>query len=175
MKTSKMLETLDTWDFKFNKWLFTTNDLKIIFSEESENSLNKSMVRQVKSGVLVKVCKGIYANKRANSKPLFSLESIALYLKPNDFIYLSLESVLSEQGLISQIPSCLTFMTTGRSQKFSTSFGNIEFIHTKRELENAKGTILFNQEKGIHEASSQTALRDLKRVGRNMNLVSIES
>lgn len=49
--------------------------------------------------------------------------------------YVSLESALSEYGLIAQIPiDRLTIMTTGRSSTYKTSFGIIEYTHTKRSF-----------------------------------------
>ena len=70
--------------------------------------------RAVKNGSLERVCRGYYIyQKTAYPKDLL-LFHLAARLRVNYFCYLSLETVLSENGIISQIPlGCVTLMTTG--------------------------------------------------------------
>jgi hypothetical protein len=90
-----------------------------------------------------------------------------------DYCYVSLESRLSELGLISQIPGVLTLMTSGRSQRYETLYGAIEFTHTQRDVPSLceADEIVYDNDRAIHVATADCALRDLKRVGRNLNLV----
>ena len=72
---------------------------------------------------------------------------------------------------ISQIPiDRLTIVTTGRKGEYKTPFGTIEFTHTKRTVSDIINQI-HNIGRPLRFASKHAALRDLKRVGRNMHLV----
>jgi len=63
------------------------------------------------------------------------MEHIAKALRRGEYNYVSLESILSEYGLISQIPmDRLTVMTTDRSGIYKTPYGVIELTHTKRPV-----------------------------------------
>ena len=55
-------------------------------------------------------------------------------MRRGEYSYISLETMLSEYGAISQVPiDRLTVMTTGRKGEYETPFGVIEFTHTKRK------------------------------------------
>lgn len=62
-------------------------------------------------------------------------------------------------------------MTNGRSGKFKTTYGTIEFIHTNRELGKLESDIYFDGDIGIHRATEARAIADLRRVGRNTHLL----
>ncbi|HGS5457581.1 TPA: hypothetical protein ACN32Y_004777 [Vibrio parahaemolyticus] len=87
----------------------------------------------MKNQILERVARGIYLYTL--SKDRFSantLEIIAKTLRRGEYSYVSLESALSEYGVISQIPmDRLTVMTTGRKGEYKTRYGVIEFTHTK--------------------------------------------
>ena len=63
-----------------------------------------------------------------------TLENVAKAMRRGEYNYVSLESALSEYGVISQIPMRLTVMTTGRKGEVNTPFGTIEFTHTSRPI-----------------------------------------
>jgi hypothetical protein len=84
----------------------------------------------------------------------------------------SLETKLSEAGVISQITTALTCMTTGSPGRFETPWGAIEFTHTDREIR--VGTDVVAQDDGTLEATVRTAVRDVRRVGRNLDLIDHE-
>jgi hypothetical protein len=68
----------------------------------------------------------------------------------------------------------ITVMTTGRSGTFKTPFGVIEFTHTKRDPASiAKSTFKPNGVP-IRMANKHVAVRDLKRIGRNINMIDWE-
>lgn len=174
MKTSELLKTIDSLD-REGVWLFSIDILSPFFASESRQSMAISLDRQVKAGVLVKVKKGLYANERALSAPVDKLPALVPYLRPGFINYLSLESRLSELGVISQMPlSSLTLMTTGRSQVFTTRYGRIEFTHTSRKPTEIIKSIELDESTGLYVASPERAYRDLSRVGRNLNLVDHE-
>jgi hypothetical protein len=79
--------------------------------------------------------------------------------------------VLSEHGWISQMPFCLTFVTSGRSYRYTTKFGDIEFVHTEEDPATWAPHLHYNEARQVWEASPEKALVDLKRYGKNLDLV----
>ena len=76
--------------------------------------------------------------------------------------------------MISQVPlEYLTVMTTGRKGVFMTPYGVIEFTHTARSPASiVKSTI--DRDHPLPLATAPAALRDLRRVGRNLHLVDLD-
>lgn len=174
MKVSELLKVLDDLDSQ-KVWLFTTDNFSVLFPKESRQSLAVSLARQVEAGILVKIKKGLYANERALSAPTDRLPALVPYLRPGEINYVSLESRLSDLGVISQMPiDCLTMMTTGRSQVFDTKYGRIEFTHTSRDPEVILSSISPSGGNGLYVASVKLAYLDLRRTGRSTDLVNNE-
>jgi hypothetical protein len=80
---------------------------------------------------------------------------------------------LSEAGVISQVTTSLTCMTTGSPGRFDTPWGTIEFTHTDRAIK--LGVDVHSRDDGVFEASIERAARDLRRVGRNTDLIDAEN
>ncbi len=62
-------------------------------------------------------------------------------------------------------------MTTGRSQTFITPYGTIEFVHTMQAEGKLRSEIRFDPQRNLAVATLNRALRDLQRVGRDLDLV----
>jgi hypothetical protein len=60
-------------------------------------------------------------------------------------------------------------MTTGAPGRFDTPWGTIEFTHTGRHIEVGSDVVVHDD--GVWEATVRTAARDLRRVGRNVDLI----
>lgn len=163
------INTLDRFSHQ-GRYVFHLNDLKNMFSGESERMLKASIKRLVDTNLLTRAAKGVYVYNRA-PKDSFILEHIAKTVRRGEYNYVSLESALSQYGVISQIPmGRLTVMTTGRGGEFKTPWGVIELTHTQRSVSDIlKGTVETNSP--IKFAKKDTALRDLRRVGRNTHLI----
>ncbi len=175
MKASDLMKTLNELDRQEGLWLFTTAMLKVVFLNESDTVLNRSLYRHVAAGFITQVKKGLYANDRALSAPLHKMEALVPYLRPEQFNYVSQESRLSDLGMISQMPiNHLTLMTTGRKQTFETYYGTVEFTHTSRSPEYILENTTFNKSTGLLEATEECALKDLRRAGRNLDLVDTQ-
>lgn len=172
MNLKTALKEFVKWD-KQGRYLFTNRDIARIFFDQKPKTLQESLNRLVRDGILERPCRGIYIFAFANSRDNYVIENIARSLRRGKYNYVSLESALSEYGAISQISlDRLTIMTTGRSGEYKTPYGVIEFTHTKRTITN----ILDNTQKyerPLAIANAETAWRDLKRVGRNTHLVNI--
>ena len=153
------------------RYVFTNSDLSKIFHNDSKRAFRAGLQRLIKSEILIRACTGVYINNLSNNKGSNLLEQVAKTIRRGKYNYVSLESALSEYGVISQIPiDRLTVMTTGRKGEYETPFGTIEFTHTKRPLK----YILDNSEiigRPLRFAHKMTAYRDLKRVGRNIHLI----
>src|SRR5450830_906756 len=126
MKLMDALKTLKDLD-NHGIYVFNRSDMERMFPNEKEKALEKSLQRLVKDGVLERVCKGVYLNPAAKSKKGRIIEDVASVARRGYYSYLSLESMLSEYGDISQIPvSVLTVMTTGPRGILKTKYGTIE-------------------------------------------------
>ncbi|UXH78616.1 hypothetical protein N4261_01355 [Roseateles amylovorans] len=147
-------------------------DIEKLFPDEGEKAMEKSLQRMVIDGVLVRAARGLFVNPAAKSKNRWIAEEVAKALRPGCLSYVSLESILSEYGAISQIPvDRLTVMTTGRRGVHNTPFGTIEFTHTQRARSDILEHTLAPPGRPLRIATRNTAIRDLRRVGRNTNLV----
>jgi len=167
-------QLLSKWDKK-GKCVFTKQDLRKLFSKDSPKAFTAGINRLVKDNILVRACRGIYVNPYASSMDSYVIEHIAKALRRGNYNYVSLESMLSEYGIISQIPvDRLTVMTTGRKGVYTTPYGTIEYTHTKRPEANLRSGVYPIKNRPLYVASKETAWRDLKRVGRNIDLVNLK-
>ncbi|MBM7072407.1 type IV toxin-antitoxin system AbiEi family antitoxin domain-containing protein [Shewanella sp. 202IG2-18] len=170
MNIDKALERLQTFDNQ-GFYVFTKRDLRRLFFDDSDSGFKQGVARLVKKGLLEQPTKGVYVYALSKNKGNRTVEKIAGALRKGEYNYISLESALSGYGAISQIPiDRITVMTTGRRGTFKTSYGVIEFTHTKRSpLEIIKHTI--KTDHPLLMATKEAAYRDLKRVGRNIEMV----
>lgn len=164
-------KALADWD-RQGRCVFTRRQLAKLFPGDGPKAFAAGLERLVRSGLLVRACRGVYVNPAAHSLNSRVIERIALALRPGAYCYDSLESLLSEYGAISQIPlDRLTVMTTGRKGIHKTPYGVIEFTHTKRPVGDVLGGVLQVEGRPLCIATPAIAWRDLKRVGRNVQLV----
>ena len=154
--------------------VFARADLAKVFHEDRERTLQAGLDRLVRQGILFRVARGAYVYALSSNMGAETLEKIVQTLRRGEYNYVSLESALSEYGIISQVPlDRLTVMTTGRKGEYKTPFGTIEFTHTRRRASD----ILDNTrvvDRPLRMASPAAACRDLRRVGRNTHLIDEE-
>ncbi len=160
------------WADSVGIWAFTPPSFSALMGGIDADYLKLMMKRLSDQGVLIRAARGIYVNPAARSTPADVRRHLVRFLRPREISYVSLESKLSEAGIISQIPTTLTCMTTGSPGRFETPWGAVEFTHTDRKIE--IGTDVVVQEDGTLEATIRTAVRDLRRVGRNLDLIDAE-
>jgi len=175
MKKLQAIQVIRTVDKK-GKFVFSKHDLAKLFPNDNRKTFEEGLNRLVKSGLLVRACRGVYVNPDAQSMNSYIIEHIAKVLRRGKYNYISLESMLSEYGMISQIPiDRLTVMTTGRSGTYKTPYGIIEFTHTQRSTMDILNSIKKIADRPLRVATKEAAVRDLKRVGRNINLLNQEN
>lgn len=155
-------------------YVLTKGDLAKAFPDEKEKAFEKSLQRLVSDGILQRVAKGVYVNAMAKSKKGRVIEDIAAVLRRGHFSYLSRESMLSEYGVISQVPmSRVTLMTTGANGVYETPYGTIEFTHTKRRLAELIERTVMVKGRSLPIATKKAAVADLVRAGRNTNMIDM--
>lgn len=154
-------------------YLFSLQDLRGLFPSLSEGAFKTLVSRTVKLGLLERVCRGIYAYKSALYSQGLLLFHAAAHVRSNEFNYISLETVLSDVGIISQIPiNYISLMSSGRSTTISCGlFGTIEFIHTEQKPASIMDELQYDSACRLWRASPQLALRDMKRTYRNCDLI----
>ena len=142
MNKDQAIQVMRIWGRK-GRFVFTKHDLEKLFPQDSPKTFSEGLGRLVRANILQRACRGIYVNVNANCFDHYVIEHIAKALRLGEYNYVSLESVLSEYGVISQIPmDRLTVMTTGREGVYQTPYGVIEMTHTKRSTTNIlKNTI----------------------------------
>ena len=155
--------------------LVTTAQFRMLFPDYPDEALKVRLHQLVKRRVLEKVCRGIWSFPKSKYYTTTDLRYLPHLLRQTDINYISLESVLSKHSIISQqMFDYLTVMTTGRSGKFSTPMGMLELIHTKRDPLKLLTETFPIQNVPIREATIARAWKDLKNVGRNINIVDTE-
>ncbi|WP_339349876.1 hypothetical protein [uncultured Alteromonas sp.] len=155
--------------------LVTTAQFRMLFPDYPDEALKVRLHQLVKRRVLEKVCRGIWSFPKSKYYTTTDLRYLPHLLRQTDINYISLESVLSKHSIISQqMFDYLTVMTTGRSGKFSTPMGTLELIHTKRDPLKLLTETFPIQNVPIREATIARAWKDLKNVGRNINIVDTE-
>lgn len=175
MKRMELIQKLAALD-RQGVYVLAKRDVEKLFPDEGEKSLAQSLKRMVSDGLLQRVARGLYVNPAASSKNRWIGEEIAKALRPGQLSYLSLESILSEYGVISQIPvSRMTVMTTGASGLIETPYGVIEFTHTKRSMAEIIKRTLMPKGRPLRIATQEAAVRDLLRVGRNVNMMDLSA
>jgi hypothetical protein len=168
MRLHALIQKLDDVDRR-GVWAFTPATFSALLGHPKPNYLRLMMKRLADQGVLIRASRGVYVNPRARSMPSDVRGGLIRFLRPRELTYVSLESKLSEVGAISQVATALTCMSTGSPGRFDTPWGSIEFTHSDRPI--AVGTDVHARDDGVLEATVERSARDLRRVGRNTDLI----
>lgn len=134
--------------------LFHTADLALLWGIEDKNTLYTAIKRYLKKGFLISVHKGLYS-----TVPLAQLEKIKLGAAIlHGFCYLSTESVLAENGIISQIVYPITFVASA-SRNFKA--GGTEYISRQLNKKYLYQTSGIYEKDNVLRASVPRAIADL--------------
>lgn len=157
-------------------YLFTLSDMSSALPNYSRTALLVVLSRAVKSGLLQRVCRGLYLYPDTDPHDGRLLYRAAARLRAREFNYLSLESVLSDAGVISQVPlGWITLMSSGRSRVVDCGrFGHIEYIHTRRTARKLEKQLSWDSQINLWRASVALALRDLNHTHRSQELINWE-
>lgn len=158
-------------------YLFTLDDLHGALPEVTRGALKAIVCRAEQDGLLRRVCRGVYLYPKPAYPHGLLLYHAAARLRAAEFNYISLESALSDAGVISQVHiNWITLMSSGRSTIVTCgAFGTIEFIHTKRRPEAIASELVYDQRSRLWRASVSLALKDMRSTKRSIDLVDEEA
>jgi hypothetical protein len=153
--------------------MFTPDDLRSILPEHTEPAFKTLLSRAVQEGHLSRVCRGLYLYEPAYAPRGTMLASVVSKLRPLGFNYLSLETVLSDAGVISQIPiNRIMVMSSGRSSVIDCGrWGSIEFVKTAQRPADVVDQLEFDSTQQLWRASVAQALRDMRATRHNLDLI----
>lgn len=120
--------------------LFHTRDLALLWGTENKNTLYTTIKRYVKKGILVRIQKGFYSKVSLEQLNPVKLGMSALH----SFCYLSTESILTREGVISRSIPYITLISS-KSKKFEIG----DHLYISRQM---KDEFLFN-ETGVSETN----------------------
>ncbi len=146
-----------------NHFLYSKSDLRNLFPGVTEGNFNMLLSRAVGRRSLERVCKGIYVYTKVPFIQSEVLCRTAAKLRSSFVSYISLETVLSENSLISQqMPGWVTIMTTGRSGIILCGrFGTVEFVHTAKSFGDIAQNLFLDKNSGMLKARPAQAYRDM--------------
>ena len=158
-----------------NHYLFSLSDLAPAFGEYRQ--LPVLLSRAAKAGLVGRVCRGVYLYPPLGYPGGQLLFHTAAKLRAAEFNYISLETALSDAGVISQVPmNWITLMSSGRSHIVDCGDqGHIEFVHTDQRPEYLANELQYDHDRRLWRASVKQALRDMKATQRSMELVNKEA
>ncbi|WP_462325373.1 type IV toxin-antitoxin system AbiEi family antitoxin [Desulfoplanes sp.] len=158
------------------RYLFTLSDLKAALPALSASAFKTLVSRVEKQGLLQRICRGLYLYPGVDYPAGLVLFHAAARLRAGFFNYLSLESVLSDAGVISQVMmNWITVMSSGRSNCIDCgSWGHIECIHTEQRPEKLAPHLTYDPRIHLWRASIPQALEDMRRTRRSMDLIDWE-
>lgn len=134
--------------------LFHTRDLSLLWGVKNENTLHTSIKRYIQKGVLLRIQKGFYSKL-----PLEEIDPIKIGIGfLHSFCYLSTESILFQNGIMSQSVPYITLISN-KSKKFRAG----ENFYISRQMKpeflfNKKGLI---EKNGIYQATIERAVADM--------------
>ncbi len=154
-------------------YLFTPSDLRVLAKDLSDDAFKTMLSRATSQGYLERICRGLYIHPQAMRRDGLLLFHAAARLRAGCLNYISLETALSDSGVISQIPmNWITMMSSGRSNRISCGrFGTIEFVHTQKRAEDLVGKLSYDDRCGLWRAHTALAIQDMKAAKRNLDLI----
>jgi hypothetical protein len=154
-------------------YLFTPDDLRALFPHTSTSAFKTLLSRAERGGHLARVCRGLYLYDKADYPRGSVLFHAAARLRADAFNYISLETVLSDAGVISQVPlNSITVMSSGRTSTIDCGkWGSIAFVHTRKGPDAVASRLHYDQRCHLWRASVELALQDMRATRRNLDLI----
>lgn len=173
MQSIKVLQNWLLNNANQDHYLFLFQDFRALFPLMSHAAYKALLSRAVKAGYLTRVCRGLYTYKKAIPPTGYFLFQVASLLRTTEFNYISFETVLSNAGVISQIPiNWISLMSSGRSAVIPCGeFGTIEFIHTNQKPTDVMHDLFYDGPCGLWRATVVLAIKDMKKTKRNCDLI----
>ena len=156
-----------------DRYLFMLSDLRALLPHLSQSAFKTLLSRAVQEGHLTRLCRGLYLYPPVAPSSGLLLFHAAARLRADGFNYISMETVLSEAGIISQMPiNWISLMSSGRSSVISCGhWGTINFVHTTQRPEDITNELRYDPRCRLWRASIPLALRDMRATHRNLDLI----
>lgn len=139
---------------KSSENLFHTPDLSLLWNVKKKNTLYTTIKRYVQKGVLIRIQKGFYSKA-----PLEQVNPIKLGMGfLHSFCYLSTESILSQNGIISQSIPYITLISD-KSKRFKIK--NNFYISRQMKDSFLFDTAGITEKDGILQATIERAVADM--------------
>ena len=166
---SRVIESLATEEH----YLFTLSDLRAVLPFASSGAFKVLMSRAERTGLFQRVCRGLYLYPKVNFQRGLLLFHAAARLRADEFNYISLETALSDAGVISQVPiNRISLMSSGRSNVIRCcDWGTIEFVHTAQKPDDLQNQLVYDNRCHLWRATVVLALRDMKMTKRSLDLI----
>ena len=139
---------------QLNEKVFHIDDLARLWQITSKNTLRITIHRYIKKGWLFRIYRGFYSIVPVNKLDPFFLGVKALH----QFAYVSTESVLSEAGVIMQIPSSITLISAESRQY---TIGNYEYRSRKLQDQFLFNSVGIKDTQEFKKAGIERAAADL--------------
>jgi hypothetical protein len=154
-------------------YLFAPDDLRALLPNVSDSAFKTLLSRAVRGGYLARVCRGLYLYEHVDYPRGLVLFHAAARLRADTFNYISLETALSDAGVISQIPiNWVALMSSGRSSTIRCgAWGTIEFVHTCKGPDDVASQLHYDARCHLWRASVGLAVQDMRATRRNMDLI----
>ncbi len=120
MRRRSILSTIK----KLKKQVFTTHEISLA-SAKSLSVVTQSLNYLVREGVIVKVCRGVWAEGEVEA---VSPYTVIPCLFPRNRAYVSFISALHLHGIIEQIPQVTTLASTAHARTIRTAVG-VFYVH----------------------------------------------
>jgi hypothetical protein len=153
--------------------LFAPQDLRSMLPQTTDAAYKTLLSRLAAQGVLTRMCRGLYVYEKARPDSGLMLFHAAARLRADAFNYISLETVLSAAGLISQQPmQWVSIMSSGRSSVVKCGrWGSIEFVHTRQQPAEVAAQLHYDSACRLWRANTAQALRDMRATRRSLHLL----
>lgn len=141
--------------FQSGQKLFHTQDLGVLWGINNKNTLYITVNRFIKRKILYKVIKGLYSIVPVDEIDRYQLGAWLLH----KYSYLSCESVLFDEGVIFQVPSSITYVSS-ISKKIKLVGTYYSYRKMKKEkLFDSSGII---KKDGYYMATTERAISDMR-------------
>jgi hypothetical protein len=139
---------------KLDRKIYHSNDLAIIWGIRNKNTLYTGIKRYVQKGILIPIYKGLYSTVPISQLNPLELGKAIIHR----YTYLSTETVLIANGVISQTAYAYTFVSDIPKK---ATVGSMSFLFRKLKDEVLHNPIGIENKNGIFTATVERAVADM--------------
>ncbi len=136
---------------KSNRNIYHSNDLAILWDISNKNTLYTTIKRYVQNGVFIPIYKGLYSTVPVSELDPLELGRAVIHR----YAYLTTESVLAQEGIISQATYAFTFASSLSKKATVGSFSFLfrklkdEYLYNPTGIVNKDGNFVATPERAV--------------------------